>query len=187
MYSDGAIQSSHQWSQVYPEGVSDPISFLTITGFYRFLTGNKGIRPCWCWDFSFGGCFSYIVWKVNCIVQVVFLCSWKPMVTTTDKFKWVLNARGHIHVCVLRMVQLNKRKKNGTQFKVFLGFLLHFICFTGCSAPSPFINIGVDEADCTINQLNFREVATGMAHLKTSLLGLCLQTHHRSTVAFVLF
>lgn len=52
--------------------------------------------------------------------------------------------------------------------------------------PSPFINFGADEADCTITQSHFRGVATGMAHLKTSVLGLSLQTHQRTTVAFVL-
>lgn len=68
-----------------------------------------------------------------------------------------------------------------------MGFLLCFICFTGCSASSKFINFGVDEADCTISQSHFKEVATGMAHLKTSVLGLSLQTHHKTTVVFVPF
>lgn len=42
---DGAVQSRHQWPQVYLEGLSDPISFLITTAFYRFLTGITGIRP----------------------------------------------------------------------------------------------------------------------------------------------
>lgn len=62
--------------------------------------------------------------------------------------------------------------------------MLYF--FTGSSTPSPLINFGVDEADCTITQSHFREFATGMAHLKTFLFGLSLQTHHRTTVVLAL-
>jgi len=83
-YSDGAIQSSNQWPQIYPEGISDPISFLTTIAFYRVLTGIGGIRPCCCQYFSsIGGCLSSIVWKVNCMVQDVSLFL-ETMVTTTD-------------------------------------------------------------------------------------------------------
>lgn len=93
--------------------------------------------------------------------------------------------QGHIHIHVLRMVQLNKRKKTEPNLRYsWVSLCDLFVLLLAVLLHHSLVLEWMRQTASSLSHISGK--LPGMGHVKTSLLGLSLQTHHRTTVAFVL-